>query len=52
MFTGISVGLKRKTTLAALAAAVLVGTTIGTSSASTAAAVQDPERNATVTVPS
>jgi len=47
MFTGISAGLKRKTTLAALTAAVLVGTTIGTSSASTAAAVQDPERNAT-----
>ena len=47
MFTGISAGLKRKTTLAALAAAVMVGTTIGTSSASTATAVQDPERNAT-----
>jgi ABC-type glycerol-3-phosphate transport system substrate-binding protein len=47
MFTGISAGLRRKTTLAALAAAVLVGATIGSSKAGTAAAVQDPERNAT-----
>src|SRR4249920_3929704 len=47
MFTGISAGLRRKTTLAALAVAVLAATMIGASRASMAAAVQDPERNAT-----
>lgn len=48
MFTGISAGLRRKTTLAALAMAVLAATAIGTSKASMAAAVLDPERNATI----
>ena len=48
MFTGISAGLRRKTTLAALAMGILAATAIGTSKASMAAAVMDPERNATI----
>jgi hypothetical protein len=47
MFTGTPAGLIRTTILAALAAFVLVGATVGASQATTAAAVQDPERNAT-----
>lgn len=47
MFTGTPAGLIRKTTVVALAAVALVGATVGASNATPAAAVQDPERNAT-----
>ena len=47
MSTTILAGLFRKTTLAALAAITLLAVAIGASSASPAASVQDPERNAT-----
>jgi Beta-lactamase enzyme family/Polyglycine hydrolase-like, structural repeat len=43
----MSTGLKPKTTVAGLATVLLVGLSVGASSASSTGAVQDPERNAT-----
>ncbi len=47
MSTTILAGLSRKTIFAALVAITLLAVTVGASSASPAASVQDPERNAT-----
>ena len=47
MHTGTPAGLVRKATVAALVALTVVLATVGASNATPAAAVQDPERNAT-----
>lgn len=47
MSTRVRANLMRKTTAAAVAVLALIGATAGASKATTAAAVQDPERNAT-----
>ena len=47
MFPGTSAGLARRTLVVALAALAVLLATVGASNATPAAAVQDPERNAT-----
>ena len=47
MFTGTSAGRTHKAVVISLAALAVILATVGASNATTAAAVQDPERNAT-----